>query len=83
MRTVTAVEAEKAFQTIVDAARHEPVVIRQADEEIAVLMSLQEYERLSRRNTDRFLQFCDIIGAKAVEAGMTEETLAEILRDEA
>jgi len=40
-----------------------------------------EYERLVNLNVAEFQRFSDRVGAKAQEAGMTEEVLQELLRN--
>ncbi len=43
------------------------------------MMSMDEYERLVNLNVAEFQRFSDRVGAKAQEAGMTEEVLQELL----
>lgn len=45
-------------------------------------MSVDEYERLVHLNVAEFQRFCDLVGARAQEAGMTEEVLQELLNSE-
>jgi hypothetical protein len=59
-----------------------PVMLRQRRSLDAVLLSMHEYERLVRLNVGEFQRFCDRVGAAAVEAGMTEDGLAELLADD-
>lgn len=82
MRYVSATDAKQRLAAVLDAAQHEPVVIRRQKRDIAVVLSPQEYGRLRALNIDEFQRFCDQIGARAVERGLTEEKLAEILVDE-
>jgi hypothetical protein len=60
----------------------EPVVIAQGEEEIAVLLSMNEYRKITAKNVQDFQVFCDLIGQKAQARGLTEEKLSEILSDE-
>jgi len=46
------------------------------------VMSMDEYERLVNLNVAEFQRFCDRVGAKAQEAGMTEEVLQGLLNRE-
>ena len=46
MRYVSATEAKQALAAVLDAAQREPVVIRRQQREVAVILSMQEYERL-------------------------------------
>jgi hypothetical protein len=41
----------------------------------AVVMSMQEYARLTRLNVAEFQRFCDTVGDAANQAGLTEEAL--------
>lgn len=83
MRTITASEAKQGLASVLEAAAREPVVIRRHSRDVAVVLSMQEYERLSRLNTAEFQRFCDAVGDMAARAGMTEEKLAGLLADDA
>nr|VFJ75080.1 MAG: prevent-host-death family protein [Candidatus Kentron sp. FW] len=82
MKTVSASEAKQRFAALIDAAAREPVVIFRQKRDVAVLLSIQEYERLVRLNVSEFQQFCDKVGAGARTAGLTEEKLGELLADD-
>ena len=79
MRTVTASEAKQGLAAVIEAAAREPVVIQRQKRDVAVVLSMQEYERLVRLNVAEFQRFCDMVGASAEKAGMTEAKLAELL----
>lgn len=58
-------------------------MIQRQKRDVAVLMSVGEYERLVKLNVAEFQRFCDRVGARAQEAGMTEAALEGLLsRDE-
>jgi prevent-host-death family protein len=82
MRYVSATEAKQALAAVLDAAQREPVVIRRQKRDVAVILSLQEYERLTALNVDEFQRFCDRIGEQAKARGLTEEKLADILAND-
>jgi prevent-host-death family protein len=82
MRYVSATDAKQGFATVLDAAQREPVVIRRQKRDVAVLMSVAEYEKLTRLNVDEFQRFCDKIGERATARGLTEEKLTELLAGE-
>lgn len=83
MRVVSASEAKQGLAGVIEAARREPVVIRRQKRDVAVVMSIDEYERLVHLNVAEFQRFCDQVGSAAESAGMTEAKLAELLaRDE-
>jgi prevent-host-death family protein len=79
MRYVSATEAKQALAAVLDAAQREPVVIRRQKRNVAVVLSLQEYERLTALNIEDFQRFCDRIGEQAKARGLTEAKLADIL----
>jgi antitoxin Phd len=81
MKTVSATDAKQRLAALLDAAQREPVLIRRQNRDVAVIMSAEEYERLRGINNDEFERFCDRVGAKAVARGLTEEILADILKD--
>ena len=82
MRTVTASEARQGWAEVLEAARREPVIIQRQKRDVAVVMSMSEYDRLVNLNVAEFQRFCDSVGAKAEKAGMTEEVLKELLNSE-
>ncbi|MBS0457816.1 MAG: type II toxin-antitoxin system Phd/YefM family antitoxin [Proteobacteria bacterium] len=79
MRTVTASQAKQGFAEVLDAAAREPVVIRRHNRDVAVVISMHDYERLHRLNVEEFLRVADEIGREAVRRGLTEEKLAALL----
>jgi prevent-host-death family protein len=81
MRYVSASEAKQGFAAVLDAAQREPVVIRRQKRDVAVLMSVADYEKLTRLNVEEFQRFCDRIGEGAAGRGLNEEKLAELLAD--
>ncbi len=81
MRTVTASEAKQSLATVIEAAMREPVLIQRQKRDVAVVMSVAEYQRLAHLNVAEFQRFCDQAGAAAKKAGLTEEKLAELLAD--
>jgi prevent-host-death family protein len=82
MRTFSASEAKQGLASVLDAAAREPVVIQRQKRDVAVVMSMQEYERLVRLNVAEFQRFCDAVGERAAAAGMDEAKLAELLADD-
>lgn len=82
MRTVSASEAKQALARVIEAAAREPVVIQRQKRDVAVVVSMQEYERLTRLNVADFQRFCDRVGAQAEAAGLTEDRLAALLDDD-
>ncbi|MBK5932206.1 type II toxin-antitoxin system Phd/YefM family antitoxin [Halochromatium salexigens] len=79
MRTITASEAKQGFANLIDTASREPVVIQRQKRDVAVVLSMAEYERLTRLNIAEFQRFCDRIGRQAEAAGLDDDTLVELL----
>ena len=82
MRTVTASEAKQGFAAVIELAAKEPVMISRQKRDVAVVLSVEEYQRLARLNVAEFQRFCDAVGNKASVAGINEEKLAELLADD-
>jgi antitoxin Phd len=79
MRTISVTDARQHLAALLDAARHEPVMIRRQNRDVAVLLSPHEYDRLRALNTDDFQRFCDRIAERAAACGLTGDKLAEII----
>ena len=82
MKVVPASDARQAFAALIDAAAREPVLIRRQQRDVAVVLSVAEYERLTQLNRAEFQRFCDAVGQRAEQAGMNEQQLADLLRDD-
>ena len=84
MKRVAATEAKNRLGAILDAAQREPIVIRRQDRDIAVVMSMADYERLRAGNIQAFLDLRNEVAAQAAANGLTDKRLARLLtRDEA
>lgn len=81
MRAVTASEAKQGLAAVLEMAAREPVVIQRQKRDVAVVLSMDEYERLVKFNVGEFRRFCDAVGNDAAEAGMTEAELERLLAD--
>ena len=79
MRYNAASDTDPELATLLDAAQAEPVFIERDQQEVAVLISAREYDRLSGNATREFLDFCDKMADEAAAKGLTEDKLQEIL----
>jgi PHD/YefM family antitoxin component YafN of YafNO toxin-antitoxin module len=79
MKTVSETEATTRLDAILDEAQREPIAIRRDERDIAVVLSLQEYERLRGVNIQAFLDLRNQVAAEAAVNGLNEERLADLL----
>ena len=79
MQFMTANSAKQQFGTLLDSVQHQPVTIRRQNRDVAVLLSLESYQRLKSENVQQLQQFCDRISGQARSRGLTEEKLDQLL----
>ncbi len=82
MKTVPATEAKNRLGAILDDAQREPIVICRQDRDIAVVLSMADYERLRTGNIQAFLDLRNQIAAEAAANGLTDERVNELLADD-
>lgn len=82
MKYVAATEAKNRLGAILDDAQREPIVIQRQERDIAVVLSMAEYERLRSGNVRAFLDLRNEVAAQAAANGLTDKRLAEILTDD-
>lgn len=54
MLTISATDAKRAFATVLKSTAREPVLIQKQRRDVAVLLSIADYERLTRANVQAF-----------------------------
>ena len=79
MATVSASEAKQGLASVIEVAAREPVVIRRHERDVAVLISMDEYRRLSGLAVAEFKRVADEVAARARDRGLTPERLEELL----
>lgn len=82
MKSIAATEAKNRLGAVLDEAQREPIVIRRQDREIAVILSMADYERLRSGNVKAFLDARNAAAVEAAAQGLTERRLAELLTDD-
>lgn len=81
MQTISSSEVRNNLAAMLERAQHEPVAIQKQGRNTAVLLSYEEFERLTNAHRLAFQAICDEVGAKAASRGLTEEKLMEILAE--
>jgi prevent-host-death family protein len=81
MRYVSETEAKERLGALIETAQQEPVTIRQRERDVAVIVSAEEYRRLTEDKAAAFNRFCDMIGERAEARGLTEDRLAALLTE--
>lgn len=79
MKSVAATDAKNRLGAILDEAQREPIVIRRQDRDIAVVLSMADYERLRSGNIQAFLELRKQVAAEAAANGLSDERLSELL----
>jgi antitoxin Phd len=79
---LSASEAKQNFTEFLDQAQKEPVTIQGQNEDLVVVLSVVEYQKLKGLLKREFQEFCDQVGKEAKAKGMTEEKLNEILNSD-
>lgn len=82
MQTFSATEVKQGFGAALDTAQREPVLIRKQDRDVAVLMSIHEYNKLRGQRWKAFDCTSRRIASKAKAQGLTDRKLAALLADE-
>ena len=82
MKTVAATDAKNRLGAILDEAQRQPVVIRRQDRDIAVLLSMADYERLRAGNIQAFLHLRKEVADEAAAKRLTDKRLSKLLADD-
>ena len=82
MRTVSAIDAKNRFGQLLAAAQREPVTVTKQGRPAAVVLSVEDYERMRGAANARLLESVRRMQEEAAAAGLTEEVLDELLTDE-
>ena len=82
MKTISAIDAKNRFGQLLDAARREPVTVTKQGRPAAVMLSVEDYERMRGAARRRLLATVGQAQAAAAAAGLTEPALDRLLDDE-
>jgi prevent-host-death family protein len=81
MKAVSATDAKQRFAALIDAAQKEPVVVRRQNRAVLVVMSPEDYDRMRGANVAELDRLCERVSKQAAERGLTDEILADLLKD--
>ena len=82
MRSVSSLDAKNRFGALLDAAKRAPVTVTKKGRPAAVVMSIEEYERMRGAAWARLSETISLACNQAAERGLTDELLDELLADE-
>jgi prevent-host-death family protein len=82
VKSVDYAQAREHLDEILNEAQRQPIVIRRQGKEIAILLSMAEYERLHGGAVREFLDLRNDIAREARTAGLTEDRLSELLNND-
>lgn len=82
MKRITATEAKNRLGAVIDDAQREPVIIQRQDRDVAVVVSMSDFERIHATSVAAFIEARKALAAEAKANGLTSEKLAELLADE-
>ena len=80
MRTMTPEEAKGAFERLAETAKREGVMLREGSADVLAVISADEYARFRQWQVDGLLEVMDRVASEAAANGLTEEKLAELLK---
>lgn len=81
MQTMSATDVKHGFGAALDAAQREPVIIQKQNRDVAVLLSVAEYDKLRGLRLQIFDHIADAIAARAAENGLTDEIFDHLMSD--
>lgn len=82
MKTFSALEAKNRFGEMIEAAQRQPVGITRNGRPSVVVISAESYARRQRLARERLRGALQRAGEHAVQQGLTEEALQQLLADE-
>ena len=82
MQTFTANDAKTRFGEFLDRAQRGPVQVTRHDRVVGVMVNAEDYEAMRTFYADRLRRSMDETADAATSAGLTDETLENLLADE-
>lgn len=82
MRTITSDEAASAFRKVIESAKREPVAVSENGKPSAVILSFDDYQRITGEAKHELLAAMQRMREHAAAQGLTEAKLDELLADD-
>ena len=79
---LSATEAKQNFTEFLDKAQKEPITIQRQEQDLVVVLSVLEYQRLTKLLKNEFQGFCDQVGNKFLSLAVTGNANIIITGDE-
>jgi prevent-host-death family protein len=79
VKSIDEAEAQTHLDEILNDVQRQPVVIRRQGREVAIVVSMADYERLRASAVREFLVLSNDVAREASAAGLTEERLRALL----
>lgn len=82
MRTMSAIDAKNRFGRLLDAVQREPVTVTKNSRPTAVMLSIQNYERMQGAARQRLLDTIDQMHQEAATKGLSEGKLDQLFQND-
>lgn len=82
MRTISSLDAKSRFGQLLEAAQRAPVTVTRKGRPAAVVLSVEDYERMRGKAWQRLLDTMARAREEVTGRGLTAERLDELLGDE-
>lgn len=81
MQFISSSDAKQSFGAAIDAAQRAPIVIRRQNRDVAVLLSVAEFNKLRGLRLDVLDRISTEIAAEAKSRGFSEADLEALIAD--
>jgi prevent-host-death family protein len=82
MRTISSIDAKSRFGQLLEAAQRAPVTVTRKGRPAAVVLSIEDYERMRGMAWSRLRETMATAREEAARRGLTDERLDTLLADE-
>ncbi len=82
MQIISANDILTSLPEILSKGSFEPLAIQNQGKKAGVLISYEDYERLTSSELQKFQSLCNKIRSNALEKGLTEEIFGQIISEE-